>query len=1396
MQDLNKCHEVTDTNSIDMDRLYQNVPEHGRQTHQVLQTTPLDLIETGKTLKVQAERPHLVSLGSGRLSTAITLLPLPEGKTTLGHGNTDINIQGPGVTAQHCYIENVGGAITLYPCGNQCSLDGLAVTKPVRLTQGCMLCFGQSSFFRFNHPEEALRMKSLMPGGSPGFTSTYKNHSETHGQLNGNHLPVNERPRPGHGTLVRSIEKDLQDIMNSLSMGEGQTSSSEHCKKGRHPISQSAMLNGGSHSLVSPPTSPGALSVSSSYENTSPPFSTLSTSSVVGSPGACLDSSNTRSTSYTHTAQAPVPQPRTFASKASIFNGGQKDQESPRIQKALNETPSSPVANRRGENPHLAHGSSSSSLSFASGDLSRPMNARLTSSSSPASSSPRSSVGSSIQENSSGLHSHSRALLPPDSPQSSHRGIEPSSMRHLPPLSPSASRKGVVGVPVLPGALPGVPLTSRGRTVPESPRLQRRTTAEEEAGNVRLHARSPSPVSALLKDQPGGKQNGGLTSALGSQTGASPLTSPRNQRKNSREPRQVPTRTRERKNSISEVSDKEEDLLEYHRWQREERMREQEMERLERQRLETILNLCAEYNKSDPPVGLDAGKACQFPGMEEVSVRRPGPDPASVLAQSSQRQRESEEENLKEECSSTESQHQEHEDSSVLGQQERAYLEEERLRVLVRVDELKTCVTDLEQQIQESRQEAEMERALLQGERKAELDQVEAELEIINQLQLKLNEVENATQKEKDKERAKISAERDVLARLRDSFSELKGQLHKCPESLREHLQEQLTRKVEALESATKRFEDLEFRQLERESGIEEEKETVSRQLLQEKAEYHRSVAKRKEKMAALEMHANQLGLQAAHDCERMAKERTLSLQMLHKEKERLSALEKRYQILTGGKTFSKPSSTKEEVLYINEPDCFDELLPQNSLLPSSCCQKSTTQIYSNRPQEEYLKLSDVYKMYGNGCTPAQTSFPNALCLPLAVTSDTPRETQSAWSRPSIPRLDSERWYQEIMAAGEPSHGCPPPLPAKCLSSRKLMQICNQGGELRQTNGTFTPPPSSMTTSGRNTPTKSLPDLSPAYLDVDSKRELDLQGRGLYTCDDSRIRPTDPKHSHWGAPPLGVPMVHHSILHHQAPPAGESTYDTLSLESSDSVETNISTGNNSTCSPESSNGLAGLRLEEMEKMLKEAQQEKARLVESREREVQARKQLLEAERRRREEVERRLLDETAHRQRLVEEEVKMREKQCSQARPMTRYLPIRKEEFDLRSHVESSGHCVDTCPYVIVTEKMCKGHLVKMGGKIKSWKKRWFVFDRLKRTFSYYVDKHETKLKGVIYFQAIEEVYYDHLRSATKSPNPSLTFCVKTHDRLYFMVAPSPEAMRIWMDVIVTGAEGYTQFMT
>lgn len=44
---------------------------------------------------------------------------------------------------------------------------------------------------------------------------------------------------------------------------------------------------------------------------------------------------------------------------------------------------------------------------------------------------------------------------------------------------------------------------------------------------------------------------------------------------------------------------------------------------------------------------------------------------------------------------------------------------------------------------------------------------------------------------------------------------------------------------------------------------------------------------------------------------------------------------------------------------------------------------------------------------------------------------------------------------------------------------------------------------------------------------------------------------------------------------------------------------------------------------------------------------------------------------------------------CPQARPLTRYLPIRKEDFDLKTHIESSGHGVDTCLHVVLSSKVC-----------------------------------------------------------------------------------------------------------
>uniref|UniRef100_A0A1A8J2N1 Pleckstrin homology-like domain family B member 1 n=1 Tax=Nothobranchius kuhntae TaxID=321403 RepID=A0A1A8J2N1_NOTKU len=1274
--------------SANMERLRSKV-EQERQTHQVLQNTPLDLIETGKSLKVQAERPHLVSLGSGRLSTAITLLPLQEGRTTLGSDGTDIPLQGPGITAQHCYIENQAGSITLYPCGNQCSVDGLPITKPYRLTQGCMLCFGQSAFFRFNHPEEAQRMKSMLPGGSLRTNSTKPFSSGPRSVTNGNLESFTSNSDVKLNSVVKNLQETLVLRGSSSSPGFGK----------RPPQTSSVdMLNERN----------GSAAGSSLHKNSS----SISAGPSVGNKTPAVPSRSTCS------SQAPVPHTRTSFSVGLSGTGvAQRTQESPKLPRNVRaEAPSSPKPQVRGS------GTDNSSP--------KPSSIRFSQTAPP---SPR-LRGSSLQVRSPSplreqLFSHV------DVPQ---RISGSSSHRELPALSIDVSCRGSSG--------------SHG--VPESPHDHQKllTPSKAEATRV-LYTQSPSPLqglekesgSRLLRPSPAGP-------GLGSVSGLSPLASPRSERKTTnmsvkgstgKEGNVTKPYTRERKNSISEISDNEDELLEYHRWQREERLREQEMEKLERQRLETILNLCAEYNQVDSSAGLEGSGLLGGAGDSE-----PGGGASPHGADWAQRPKENDEENQREESSSTESTHQECEE--LFSGREQVYLEEERTRILVRVDDLTHRVGELEQLLQETKQEVEMEQALLQAERRAEQEQVEAEGQIISQLQLRLSQLDSNAQREKDK-------------------------------------------KADALECGTKRFEELEFCQLEEESGLEEKKEAQRFQLLQERAEYHCSVAERKEKMAALDAQVKQLGIQASQECEKVEHDKKITLQLLHQEQDRLCSLERKYHTLTGGRSFPKSSSSMKESMqeYLRLSDVYrmygNASLQHHSSSPAALHCLSLT-VSPALPREEYITVSQLSQIFGmqranpspSSSTPSfqlaqsESTFScrSAACGPSSFLS---AQSQPELSRNAMPPINLERWYQDIMAAGEPQ-SCPPPLPAKSFSTRRHRQLLKSKSDGEVGQGASSSPACSTTilthTSGFR-----HEKAAPITLMLREKNPLDMDSRKLVA-----LECKDPS-----------PTLHHSYLHHQSPPGGNQAYDTLSLESSDSLETSVS---NSTCTPESACGLEAQRLEEMEKMLKEAQQEKARLIENREREVQARRQMLEEERMRREEAEKRLQDEAAHRRRLVEEEVKMREKHFSQARPMTRYLPNRKEEFDLRAHVESCGHCIDTCPFVILSEKMCKGHLVKMGGKIKSWKKRWFVFDRLKRNFCYYADKHETKLKGLIYFQAIEEVYYDHLRSAAKSPNPSLTFCVKTHDRLYYMVAPSPEAMRIWMDVIVTGAEGYTQFMS
>ncbi|XP_047733831.1 pleckstrin homology-like domain family B member 1 isoform X3 [Prionailurus viverrinus] len=1359
-----------------MDALNRNQVGPGCKTQAMVKKGPLDLIETGKGLKVQTDKPHLVSLGSGRLSTAITLLPLEEGKTVIGSAARDISLQGPGLAPEHCYIENLRGTLTLYPCGNACSIDGLPVRQPTRLTQGCMLCLGQSTFLRFNHPAEAKWMKSMIPAGGRAPGPPYGPGSESESLVNGNHAPQPATRGPSacasHSSLVSSIEKDLQEIMDSLVLEEPGAAG----KKPAATSPLSPMANGGRY-LLSPPTSPGAMSVGSSYENTSPAFSPLSSPA---SSGSCASHSPSgqepapsvpplvpaRSSSYHLALQPPQSRPggaRSSESPRLGRKGGHERPPSPGLRGLLTDSPAATVlaeARRATESPRLGGQLPVVAINLseypASGARSQPTSIPGSPKLQPPVPAPRNKIGTLQDRPPSPFRelpgtervlttspsrqlvgrtfsdgSATRTLQPPESPRLGRRGLD--SMRELPPLSPSLSRRALSPMPTR--TTPDPKLT---REVVESPRARRWAAhgAAPEDFSLTLGARgrrtrSPSPTLGESLAPRKGSFSGRLSPAysLGSLTGASPRQSPHAQRKLSSGDLRVPV-TRERKNSITEISDNEDDLLEYHRRQHQERLWEQEMERLERQRLETILNLCAEYSRAD-----GAPEAGELPSIGEAAAalalagRRPSRGLSAATGASGRGTEEpggatqrlwecvdrSDEENLKEECSSTESTQQEHEDApSAKLQGEVLALEEERAQVLGRVEQLKVRVKELEQQLQESAREAEMERALLQGEREAERALLQKEQKAVDQLQEKLVTLETGIQKERDKE-------------------------------------------AEALETETKLFEDLEFQQLERESRVEEERELAGQGLLRSKAELLRSITKRKnrnrlsrelskmvyvrtawapilERLAVLDSQAGQIRAQAVQESERLARDKNASLQLLQKEKEKLTMLERRYHSLTGGRPFPKTTSTLKEVYRSKMDGEATSPLPRtrSGPLPSSSGSSSSS---------SQLSVATL------GRSPS----PKSVLLAQNGTSSLPRNLAA-----TLQDIETKRQLA-LQQKGESLPAEPPPTDDPA-GQQVIEEQRRRLAELKQK----------------------------------AAAEAQCQWDALHGA-----APFPPGPS--GFPPL----MHHSILHHlpagrERGEDGEHAYDTLSLESSDSMETSISTGGTSACSPDTVSSVSGLdvgKIEEMEKMLKEAHAEKSRLMESRERELELRRQALEEERRRREQVERRLQSESARRQQLVEKEVKMREKQFSQARPLTRYLPIRKEDFDLKTHIESSGHGVDTCLHVVLSSKVCRGYLVKMGGKIKSWKKRWFVFDRLKRTLSYYVDKHETKLKGVIYFQAIEEVYYDHLRSAAKSPNPALTFCVKTHDRLYYMVAPSAEAMRIWMDVIVTGAEGYTQFM-
>ncbi|KAJ8010859.1 hypothetical protein DPEC_G00079510 [Dallia pectoralis] len=1368
--------------------------------------SPLDQLNTEKGLKVQTAWPHLVSLGSGRLSVAVTLLPLKEGVTRIGRDDAlvpqDITIEGEGIDAEHCVITNRSGVVILDPCGNPCALDGVPVTSPVPLTQGYSLCLGKSYFFRFNHPEEASRMKSMLPQKSPTSPLSYST----------DYLKFSSdcsRGVVGGASSARGMRSasELRDLMDAL-------------QRKKVALENSLRANGDagpsyfSMTQQSPPTTPVTSPMSSAYQEQTrrfygsdrPPLSckTPASPSRRSEPTSSRPSKTRNYSCQSQDSLLVSPgdvrrQPN--SSLLSTWNGGGSSHSV-----AGGECLSSPPP---------------SSLSPTSGPASMPSSPRLGRRSHeplPSNRTRKYSVGSLGGM----MASHSRSLprlcpsprsqdngalalsTPPlRHPEPSHNNNHVTTYNHSQTTDVDYNRNrggGVVSIslssPKAPNQAPPdvtVPSRSGGST---SPRVAKKlsltsngsTSSLMEPDRPASRGRSPGydfsvgeRESFVMAGLEPGFDLGGRRQSFG-KAGVEPGLG-LGERRQSFGKGGVglaagvtpPGGLRARSGSISSLSGKEE-LTDYHHRQRDERLREQEVERLERQRLETILSLCSELGRSEQDkemgVGSSPGTGAGLADLQKInreleklqvedddgvdsvfsnlSANRNGTGARSensYYVNNDQRQvrkrqssghsdnrAESPTVSLQSSIPSTTPRLQTTKRVPAEEDQrcnEVVRLEKERIQVLNNIEEMEQKINELDNQMDESLREVEMERALVEAEQEAELTALQQERHALQVLNAKMADMEQ------------------------QSLS-------------------QRTQDFEVLESETKRFEDLEFQQLEKESRQDEEKETNGQHLLREIADCQHKTLTRKERLETLKKQTGQITQQAQQEKENFLKERTNLNMMLQREKENLGSLERKYADLTGGRGFPlSPISLKEGYVTVSEiNDLYSQLGGNPSPAPVSVLANPspdpepspTTDDSVSKPAEDehFRSLEERKRLVKEGGAHLSDTLPRKKTTPIV----TPQFSCATLGR-SMPNKSHQPLVQ--------SSSCGSILP------RGLSISSNGGTDTRHLHKVFCV--CVLTVAGQCGQMKgqqSVPNGQTVVLEVGSGHGEGNSGqRGAKTGS--------------GQPSSRASSQANVYLDTFGYRDNSLTFDTMSVDSSDSLDTSISA-----CSPDNVSCAStsnGTKLEEMERLLRQAQAEKNLLIEHKDQEMETRKQALEEERKRREELEKRLQEETNRRQKLIEREVKLREKQRAQSRPLTRYLPVRKDDFDLRAHIESAGHSAGTCFHLSLTEKTCRGFLVKMGGKIKTWKKRWFVFDRNRRTLSYFSDKHEAKMKGVIYFQAIEEVYYDHLKNAHKSPNSCLTFSVKTHDRVYYMVAPSPEAMRIWMDVIVTGAEGYTQFM-
>ncbi|XP_048859723.1 pleckstrin homology-like domain family B member 3 isoform X1 [Brienomyrus brachyistius] len=187
---------------------------------------------------------------------------------------------------------------------------------------------------------------------------------------------------------------------------------------------------------------------------------------------------------------------------------------------------------------------------------------------------------------------------------------------------------------------------------------------------------------------------------------------------------------------------------------------------------------------------------------------------------------------------------------------------------------LRQRIAELDQQREELKIEMQLEVALLCGELQTERERLCRHMQQMQKLQEEGKLRAPQRQLKKQQERAALEQERERVGELKRHCEEKEAHILSQPESQREQLLHQLQQEKEAIEIAVRCFEDMEFRFLERESGVVEEEEESDSEREREMSRHQHTVNTAQERVLQLEKQVKEIEREKDRELNTLRQER------------------------------------------------------------------------------------------------------------------------------------------------------------------------------------------------------------------------------------------------------------------------------------------------------------------------------------------------------------------------------------------------------------------------------------------------------------------------------------------------------------------------------------------